>query len=192
MNLNINSNSDQDPIDQIIEQIFTQSIKSPYHYQLEFETDPNLSFKEQTQYLFNQLSNILHKGFRYLFPHVYTNDIFYISKLTTNDFHLCNSYFHSFGYRLSCNINLPTVNNSDTLIRIDNNNIQTKVVKSNNFINEDYINSLLNEDNELENSLPELPENDHFSSEKMELNDYKTHIVDPITKSIYEISFDFF
>ena len=57
--MNPNSNSDPinpiDPIDEIIDQIFTQSVKSPYYYQLEFETDPNLSFKEQTQYLFNQL-----------------------------------------------------------------------------------------------------------------------------------------
>lgn len=188
------NSADDQTIDTIVEQIFTQSVKSPYFYQLEFETDPNLSHKEQTQYIFNQLSNILLKGFRHLFPHVYTDDVFHISKLTTNDFHLCNSYFHSFGYRLACNINLPTMHNRDTLITIHNNNIQTKVVKSADFIDEEYINSLLDSEETGDNdvNLPVLPDNRDYSSEKTELRDYKKHLIDPGTRAIYEISFDFF
>ncbi len=197
------SQNSLDSLDQIIDHIFTNGIKQPHHYQIEFDTE-TLNHNEQTQYIFNQLSAILQKSFHYLFPQVFQDGLQYIGRLKGTDFTILNSYFKSFGFMIHCKISLPSSNNQETTITMNNNQIKTNVLPIHSIINEEYVHSLINncndsntideyaeaEDDDL--PLPDLPNNDFMEVEKLELKDYKKHMIDPVTKSVYELSFDFF
>ena len=168
---------EENTMDQIIEQIFTKSVKQPHAYSIEFEPPPNTSFEQQTQFLFKELCYVLRRGCGHLFPHSIINDKIEISQLTVKNFLLLNGYFQSFGFVIHYTI-VPKI------VSVENNDL----------LDENYINNLLEDNDYNIDDLPELPENNLSNpnnSTKKELKDFVYCLTDTRRNIDYEIKFDY-
>jgi hypothetical protein len=167
---------EENTIDQIIEQIFTTSVKQPHTYSIEFDPPPNTNYEQQTQFLFRELCYVLRKGCGHLFPQVIMNDKIEISLLHTKNFLLLNQYFQSFGFVIQYKIIPKTMN-----------------LFNNDLLDENYINNLLEDNDYSIDNLPELPKNNlsNEHSNKKELRDYSYRLTDTRRNIDYEIKFDY-
>ncbi len=164
-------------MDEIIEQIFTKSLKQPHTYSIEFEPPPNKSFDQQTQFLFRELCYVLRKGCGHLFRHVIINDKIEVSQLTMQNFVQLNQYFQSFGFSIQYKMIAK-------MFSLENNDL----------LDENYINNLVEDDIYDINNLPELPENTlsgDTNSNKKELKDYTYRLTDTRRNVDYDIKFDY-
>jgi hypothetical protein len=172
----MNSSDQLDTLDSIILNIFSNPIQRPCTYNIEFEAPTNSTYQQQTQYIFKQLTQILEKGCKILFPNAHENGELLVSRLTAQNFARIKQYFESFGFRIKNRISAnPSYNDAE-------------------LIDEGFIDSYVNWDLDIDNfELPSLPNNDNISDSdvnKKELRDYIYRLQDNSRNVTYEISFE--